>query len=280
MNFPLHLKGLQTPTKSGVKSLDRLKAGYSTISNEEYSRNKLPSLKSPEVSRKKEFLLSLGGRKRGMRNSTENPFVLHASLNSNTPLSISKTPLPLPPKDFLPTNLPTPKFTDGFNATFSIHGGINPSQVPFPKTNTKKAKISISRLDSESDEDSDIMRSLGEISHEVLTKNHPSEGNYSEFSGPAGGVKSDNEALKKNASRKLRIFKRHDIKFNSKNKGRKVDFGLRITTPNSDVIDTRTRNDDHFDGSKRVILIRSEDFGHNYDRRSVKKVEKITKYYD
>jgi hypothetical protein len=128
MNFPMPIKGLQTPSRAGVKSLDRFKSGYSTISNKEYSRNKLPSLRSPEASMKKDFLLSLSGKKRGIRYSTENPFSSLGSINSHNFILPSKTPPPinLPPKfkENLSANISTPKFQDGFNATFSKNGGI------------------------------------------------------------------------------------------------------------------------------------------------------------
>jgi len=205
-------------------------------------------------------------------------------------------------EEFAVKNQEAEKLQDGFYATFSKHGSIAGAEAPFnrsrqfdttfglcksglryasqadfsaqkgPESKRVNPEILITPLNNESDEDSDLSRSLSEIQTKISAI--PSIGNLSELGTPFRIEKithSDNEASKKNATKKLKMFRKGSIKFFNKKKDNRIS--VRAASPSTKEIadsgevfnsleatGSQARNAIRgFDGSKRVLLTHSKE---------------------
>ena len=203
-------------------------------------------------------------------------------------------------KENLPKNIedPTPKFMDGFYETFSKNGNIKaPDSFGSPKSfknhRDLHAEIEINRLDSEYESD-DFSRSTPDDSnyYSKNSKNYENrvKVNYNEKSPKlqfGANNFSDNEAMRKTAQKTKKIFKKDNIKYMPARKNSRVTFDKRESSSNKDYnlandlkklkalqpifvsskSEEETRNQNKFDGSKRIVLVHQTEFDNSSSHR-------------
>lgn len=92
----------------------------------------------------------------------------------------------------------------------------------------------------------------------------PSVSNLSEVSTPIKferPIYSDNEAHKKNCTKKLKFLRKGSIKLMPTHKRARINLNSQVclTDAHPSTENDRTRNDIKFDGSKRIILVHNTD---------------------